>query len=109
MGHKPKRALKNLRPYFGWKHYLRHDRDPVIFNPILSTDTPSGFVNTRVYSGLLGSNENLEMIGDLAESWSFSEDGLVWTFKLKQGVKFHDGQPLTSADVKYTYEIYQAS
>jgi peptide/nickel transport system substrate-binding protein len=78
--------------------------DPVIFNPILSTDTPSGFVNTRVYSGLLRSNENLEMIGDLAESWSFSEDGLVWTFKLKQGVKFHDGQPLTSADVKYTYE-----
>ncbi len=78
--------------------------DPVIFNPILSTDTPSGFINERVYSGLVRSNENLEMIGDLAESWEFSDDGLVWTFKLREDVKFHDGEPLTSADVKYTYD-----
>ena len=78
--------------------------DPVIFNPILSTDTPSGFINGRVYSGLVRSNENLEMIGDLAESWEFSDDGLVWTFKLREDVKFHDGEPLTSADVKYTYD-----
>ena len=43
-------------------------------------------------------------IGDLAKSWTVAPDGLTYTFKLHEGVKFHDGSPLTSADVKATYE-----
>ena len=42
--------------------------------------------------------------GDLADSWTVSKDGLTYTFKLKQNVKFHDGSPFSSADVKATYE-----
>jgi peptide/nickel transport system substrate-binding protein len=41
----------------------------------------------------------------LAESWSVSEDAMSFTFKLRQGVKWHDGKPFTSADVKYTFDL----
>jgi peptide/nickel transport system substrate-binding protein len=42
--------------------------------------------------------------GDLAQSWQVSPDGLTYTFRLKPNIKFHDGTPMTSADVKATYE-----
>lgn len=45
-----------------------------------------------------------DVTGDLAESWSVAPDGLSYTFKLHRNVKFHDGSPLTSADVKASYE-----
>ncbi len=44
-----------------------------------------------------------KVVGDLAESWTVSSDGLVYEFKLRDGVKFHDGTPLTSRDVVATY------
>jgi len=78
--------------------------DPVIFNTILSTDVPSGRINDRVYSGLVQYDENLEFVGDLAEDWEFSDDGLEWTFNLREGVTWHDGEPFTAADVKWTYD-----
>jgi peptide/nickel transport system substrate-binding protein len=59
------------------------------------------------YSKLLkfrGNFDNLKIVGDAAESWEMSPDGLTFTFKLHKNIKFHDGAPLTSEDVKASYE-----
>jgi peptide/nickel transport system substrate-binding protein len=50
------------------------------------------------------SSQNGKIVGYLAKCWTVSDDGLVYTFKLHEGVKFHDGSPLTSADIKATFE-----
>ena len=57
-----------------------------------------------VFEPLVTMDANLEAVGLLAESWSVSEDGLSWTFALRQGVTFHDGEPMTSADVAASFE-----
>ena len=58
------------------------------------------------YSTLLTFDWNKfpKLEGDVADSWNVSSDGLTYTFKLKKGIKFHDGTPLTSKDVKATYD-----
>ena len=56
------------------------------------------------YSQLVRFDENMAVQPELAESWTLSDDKLTWTFKLRQGVKFHDGQELTSDDVKFTFD-----
>jgi peptide/nickel transport system substrate-binding protein len=58
------------------------------------------------YSTLLKFNLDKypEVMGDLAQSWTIAPDLMTYTFKLHSGVKFHDGTPLTSADVKATYD-----
>ena len=54
---------------------------------------------------LAWSNDQLELEPRLAESWEPNEDGSVWTFKIRQGVTFHDGAPLTAEDVVYTLNL----
>ena len=71
----------------------------------LSTSMPVGQTASKVYDGLLEYNFDLSPRACLAESWNVSDDGMTITFKLQRGVKFHDGKPFTSADVKFSIEV----
>jgi peptide/nickel transport system substrate-binding protein len=73
--------------------------------PLLASDKPSHDVAGYVYNGLVKYDRNLNIVGDLAESYDISANGLVITFHLHKGVKWHDGHPFTAADVLYTYNV----
>jgi peptide/nickel transport system substrate-binding protein len=57
-----------------------------------------------VYNRLVDIDDNFNVTPELATEWSISEDGKTWTFKLREGVKFHDGSDFTAADVVYTFK-----
>jgi peptide/nickel transport system substrate-binding protein len=77
--------------------------DASYLNPILASDSASGDINDLVFNGLVKYNKDLELMGDLAESFSVSKDNLKIIFNLRKGVKWHDGEEFTSADVLFTY------
>jgi peptide/nickel transport system substrate-binding protein len=78
--------------------------EPATLNFVSGTDQYSVLVQRLVGDGLVDHDRELAVVPRLAESWEFSDDGLVLTFHLRSGVRFHDGAPFTSADVLYTYE-----
>jgi peptide/nickel transport system substrate-binding protein len=63
------------------------------------------FNNLVMFDQQVKQNSLDSIVPDLAEGWSYSEDGKALTFKLRQGVKWHDGKPFTAADVKCTWEV----
>ncbi|MEZ4573135.1 MAG: ABC transporter substrate-binding protein [Thermomicrobiales bacterium] len=76
-------------------------------SPIMSNDTTSSNVQAFIFESLVEPNpDTLEPVGLLAESWSVSEDGLTWTFNLRDGVMWHDGEALTADDVVFTYNLH---
>ena len=72
---------------------------------ILSTDSTSHSISGLVFNGLVKYDKDLNIVGDLAESWDISDDGLIVTFHLRKEVRWHDGHPFTADDVLYTYRI----
>jgi len=73
--------------------------------PLLASDSSSHNIAGMVYNGLVKYDKDMNIVGDLAESWDITAQGLVITFHLRKGVKWHDGQPFTAADVLYTYQV----
>ncbi len=73
--------------------------------PPLASDSASHGVASLIYNGLVKYDGDLNLVGDLAQSWDISPDGLTITFKLRQGVKWHDGAPFTAHDALFTYQV----
>ncbi len=69
-----------------------HDHSAAVFSSLVRTDPMKEEVSPK------------NMVPDLAESWQISSDGKTYTFNLRRGVKFHDGRPFTSKDVKYSLD-----
>ncbi len=66
---------------------------------------PTQMVAGNIYEGLLRYSPKLEPLPGLAESWTVSEDGKIYTFKLRKGVTWHDGKPFTAADVLFSIDF----
>lgn len=79
--------------------------DPRTFNSVVSQETSSTIPLGRVFDGLVETNwDTTEIEPGLAESWTTSVDGRTWTFRLRKGVRFHDGVELTADDVVFNME-----
>ena len=78
--------------------------DPPTLDPALTGDTSSALYVSEIFSGLLTLNQQLQIVPDLAESWSVSPDGIVYRFILRDNIKFHNGRAVTAADFKYSIE-----
>ncbi len=77
--------------------------EPTILIPMLSGDAASQDVAGLIFNGLVKYDTDLGIIGDLAESWDISKDGLVITFHLKKGVRWTDGVEFTADDVIFGF------
>jgi peptide/nickel transport system substrate-binding protein len=74
-----------------------------------SVDAASERIRTLIFNTLVKKDEKFDYTGELASDIKRSDDGLTFTFTLRDGVKFHDGRALTSADVKYTLDLVLTS
>lgn len=105
---RPSAALSAFQPVIGVRGGMRvigNTSLPNTFNPYLASESSSLAVIYRMFSGLTRLNAATRQVEpDLAESWQISDDQRVYTIRLRPGLKWSDGMPLTAADVLFTYQ-----
>ena len=77
---------------------------PDSLNPILTKNTYTADFLSFIYEGLTRLDANQKAVAMLSDSWSASPDGLIWTFHIRNGIKWHDGEPFTAYDVEFTIQ-----
>ena len=80
---------------------------PGVLNPLFEADASTHDVNSVIYQGLTTVDAQQNVVGLLASDWTISPDHLTYTFNMRQGVKWADGQPFSADDVLFTYHILQ--
>ncbi|HEY4513985.1 MAG TPA: ABC transporter substrate-binding protein [Candidatus Paceibacterota bacterium] len=80
---------------------------PRFINPVLAISQADEDITALVYSGLMKAGPDGIIVPSLAEKYEISEDGTVYTFKLREDSTFHDGEPVTSGDVLFTIQAAQ--
>ena len=100
----PPSAAAQDMPVRGGTLVVAISSDPGHLNPAITTSGATHTAAELLYNGLLGRDERGNPVPELAESWQVEQAGAVYRFRLLDGVKWHDGMPFTSADVKFTFE-----
>ena len=78
--------------------------DPPTLDPHLTGDTTSAGVVVEIFSGLVAIDTDLQLVPDIAESWTIDDTGTVYTFTLRDNVTFHNGHKVTAHDFKWSIE-----
>ena len=84
--------------------FVRLFVDPPTLDPHLTTDATSAQVIVEVFGGLVTIDQHLNVVPDLAENWDISQNGTVYTFRIRPDATFHDGKPVTAEDVRWSLE-----
>ena len=83
---------------------VQYGSNPETLDPALNSAIDASNTIITVFEPLLLINENNEVVGGQAESWEASEDGLTWTFTMRDGLKWSDGTDLTAKDFEYSFK-----
>lgn len=83
------------------------DRSIPSLNPFVQGESIGHALRSLIYENLLAFDRNLEILPGLASSWNVSRDGMTYSFVLRPGVRFHNGKPLSPADIKWSIEYVQ--
>src|SRR5262245_2791143 len=100
----PASAVAQDAPRKGGEIRVATYGDPGTLDPHITTDVPALRIRNQICETLITWDAQAKEAPMLADSWESSVDGTVWTFKLRRGVKFHGGQTMRAADVKYSFE-----
>ena len=94
----------NINDRYGGGFVLATTSDPKSFNEITAKETSTSLVTDLIFEGLTTTNAfSAKIEPNLAKSWDISEDGLTWTFHLREDVRWNDGQPFSADDVVFTF------
>ncbi|HEV2128460.1 MAG TPA: ABC transporter substrate-binding protein [Thermomicrobiales bacterium] len=97
-------SRQDSEPVSGGTLTLGVQADPAELDPHKTSLTAAWHVIEHVYETLITTDETLSPVPALAESWEISDDGLTYTFNLREGVFFHNGREFVADDVKYSVE-----
>jgi peptide/nickel transport system substrate-binding protein len=92
------------QPKRGGTLTLAVSKELALMNPLINTSSTESRIRELMFEPLLGRDAKGAIQPRLAESWEISKDGKVYTFRLRKGVKFHDGKEMTADDVKFAID-----
>jgi len=97
-------AAASATPVTGGTYIYAMNGEPATLNPDTISDDYNYEISQNIYNRLYKLTNDYTAVPDLASSYDVSDDGLTYTFHLREGVKWSDGEPFSSADVIYTYQ-----